>query len=176
MSNVPSENRCVLVSALGRRCREPRSKDHPEFCRYHARMQKQEEEQSDAASETTTLELLGPVPDFRSAASINHVLGKLLILLNSHRISPRNASVTAYICQLLLQSLVQVKSEIHQVEQDSASISPQLLALKQVLKAPPFCPPDGTEDRLTLNLFDPEECQRVVTATEDWPLLAKVNS
>jgi hypothetical protein len=161
MSDIPSDSRCQLVSVLGRRCREPRCPDHPAFCRYHARMQKEEEEQSHSASETTALELLGPVQDFRSAASINRVLGKLLVLVNTERIAPRNAAVTAYICQLLLQTLSAVKNEIHELEQDSARISPRPdEALKQILTAPQFTP----------TLSEPANGQGTPLATDDWPL------
>ena len=57
-------------------------------------------------------DLLGPVEDFRTAAAVNHALGKLLILLAGNRISPRRGAVLAYTCQLLLQSVASVDKEI----------------------------------------------------------------
>ena len=60
-------------------------------------------------------ELLGPVKDFQSAAAINHVLGRLLVLCAGNRMPSRNAGIIAYICQLLLQSLPGVKHEVREV-------------------------------------------------------------
>jgi hypothetical protein len=134
------ENRCQYSSPKGRPCRMQRSATHPTLCHHHAR-----QEERTAASDfkpadpTLALDLLGPVHDFRSAASINHVLGKLLVLLTTDRIPPRNAAVTAYICQLLLQSLGEVKNELYEVDNGQLHQSPELLkAVKQILKAPQF--------------------------------------
>ncbi len=83
--------------------------------------------------------LLGPVQDFRSAASINHVLAKLLVLLATDRIPPRNAAVLAYICQLLLQSLKEVKHELWNIQHSPNDNSPEMnQALNQILNAPPI--------------------------------------
>ena len=139
MSNIASENRCQQISALGRRCRERRSDTHPSLCPRHAR---HEQDQKDAQGrmdddpQILARDLLGPVHDFRTAASINHVLGKLLVLVTTNRITSRNAAVTAYICQLLLQSLTEVKSELYDVRQTPKENSPEFnKALKQIMKA-----------------------------------------
>ena len=64
------------------------------------------------ADADVSADLLGPVEDFRTAAAVNHALGKLLILLAGNRISPRRGAVLAYTCQLLLQSVAAVDKEI----------------------------------------------------------------
>lgn len=61
-------------------------------------------------------ELLGPVSDFQTAAAVNHVLGRLLVLLAANRIPPRNAGTIAYVCQLMLQSLPGVRTESREVQ------------------------------------------------------------
>jgi hypothetical protein len=146
MPKALPENRCQQISAHGRQCRSLRAADHPSLCSYHA-------SQSALAAQTSNLEpqnsntaadLLGPVHDFRTAASINHVLGKLLVLVNTQRISPRNAAVTAYICQLLLQSLREVKGELYDFHSTRQENWPEFQrSLKKILKAdsvPPELP------------------------------------
>ncbi len=117
----------VSRSHRGRRCQSPRAEaigdGQPAFCLHHAR---QHQPQSPASGPTSipnlrdqsptsdvSSDLIGPVQDFRTAASINHALGKLFILLAGNRIAPRQAAVLAYICQLLLQSLSEVKNEVN---------------------------------------------------------------
>jgi len=109
-------------------CRQPREKSHPTFCSRHARP---------AASEPTvpaadlTADLLGPLNDFRTNTSINYTLGRLLILKAADQISARDASVVAYICQLLLQSVPGVRREMNY----SLIGSPEDADLRGVLQA-----------------------------------------
>jgi hypothetical protein len=111
------------------------------------------------------MELLGPIHDFRSAASINHVLGNLVILLAADRIPTRNAAVLAYACQLLLQSLSEVKSELWDLKD-----SPEMkAALKQILKAPS----PGT----AASKFVDEVCKLTLSeGRTEWPALVKSNA
>ena len=101
--------RCHYRDSAGRRCRLPRMKSHPTFCTRHARP---------AAPEPTvpeidvSQELLGPLTDFRSTTAINYTLGRLLILKAAGHISPRDASIVAYICQLLMQTVPTVRKEM----------------------------------------------------------------
>lgn len=76
-------------------------------------------------------EILGPIRDFRTAAAINHALGKLLILSASNLVAPRQAAVLAYICQLLLQTLGDVKHEVG-LTRDPNDVEKEL---RRVLKA-----------------------------------------
>src|SRR6266849_493773 len=128
MPKPNAENRCQAINAHGRQCRSLRGADHPSLCSYHAH----EEGQKSKNPDTLALELLGPIHDFRTATSVNHVLGKLLVLLASERVSPRNAAVLAYICQLLLQSLSDVKHELW-LAKDEPDMKK---ALKQILASP----------------------------------------
>jgi len=101
--------RCHYRDSAGRRCRLPRMQSHPTFCIRHARP---------ATPEPTvpeidlSQELLGPLTDFRSATSINYVLGRLLVLKAAGLISPRDASISAYICQLIMQTVPAVRKEM----------------------------------------------------------------
>jgi hypothetical protein len=145
MTKANSQNRCQHISALGRRCRERRSNTHSSLCPRHARHeqnQKDAQRQMDDDPQALAADFLGPIQDFRTASSVNHVLGKLLLLLTTDRISPRNAAVTAYICQLLLQSVGGVKSELWDFHNIPARNSPEInKAINQILKAKPSIVP-----------------------------------
>ena len=133
-------SRCTHAYADGRRCRAPRAPES-HLCGDHARLAlkitrspalgqllagpRNREARSATPSSFPPLHgnlespdldvssyLLGPVEDFRTAAAVNHALGKLLILLAGNRISPRRGAVLAYTCQLLLQSVAAVDKEI----------------------------------------------------------------
>jgi hypothetical protein len=133
MPKPNSENRCQQINAHGRQCRSLRGADHPSLCSYHALQEQRNVALAfKPADPALALDLLGPIHDFRTAASINHVLGNLVVLLAADRIPTRNAAVLAYACQLLLQSLREVKSELWDLKD-----SPEMQkALKQILKAP----------------------------------------
>jgi len=85
----------------------PRWKKHRTLCIYHARS-----EQQLLAADQAARQLVSLSGDFRTASDINHVLGKLFSLVAQNRIPRRNAVALAYIGQLLLQSLPEVRSEI----------------------------------------------------------------
>jgi hypothetical protein len=111
-----AENRCSFTSPGGYQCRRFRAHDHPFLCSRHADSAKlKESHDKDQAlldfDRDVSAELLGSLDDFRTAAAVNHTLGKLLLLLARNRISPRRGSVLAYTCQLLLQSLGGVREE-----------------------------------------------------------------
>src|ERR1700693_3336196 len=111
-----SEDRCQFIRAEGKGCRMRRSDAHDTLCTYHAR---QEEKQRNPDPEALAAELLGPVKEFNTSASVNYVLGKLLRLVVTQRITSRDAAVTAYICQLLLQSIPRVKNEIFALQNEA---------------------------------------------------------
>jgi hypothetical protein len=56
--------------------------------------------------------------EFQTSAGINHSLGELYALLSQNRISPRRASVLAYISSLLLRTLPGLQKE-ESAEHDS---------------------------------------------------------
>jgi len=98
---------CCFSFRDGRTCRLPRWKKHRTLCIYHARSEQQLLGADQAASQLISLS-----GDFRTASDINHVLGKLFTLVAKNRIPRRNAVALAYIGQLLLQTLPQVRAEI----------------------------------------------------------------
>ncbi len=99
--------RCAHETSDGRRCRLPRYNDHPALCLFHAR-----EELQLLESQRLGAELAASVTgQFLTATDINFVLGKLFTALAQNRIPPRNAATLAYIAQLMLHSLHNVKRE-----------------------------------------------------------------
>ena len=98
---------CQFAFADGRRCRMTRHKDHGYLCLFHARDEQQLLESQRLGAELSAT-LTG---HFLNAADINHVLGKLFTALAQNRISQRNAHTLAYIGQLMLQSIPNVKRE-----------------------------------------------------------------
>src|ERR1700693_4761749 len=130
MPKATPENRCQQTTAHGRQCRSLRAPDHHSRCSYHAKEQERQRQDSAALA----LELLGPVPGFYTAFSINNVIGNLFILLASDRISPRKGAVLAYTCQLLLQSQREVKNELQ-------GIPPELAETLMRVVKPSVVPP-----------------------------------
>ena len=106
--NHQSESRCTYTTARGHRCRMPRVNSHVSLCGTHLEAQRhclRSESGRDAQ------DALGGVTDFRSATSVNHVLGNLTAMLTDNRIDYRKATVLAYLCQLLLQSISMANRE-----------------------------------------------------------------
>lgn len=99
---------CQRQFADGRQCRMLRLKDHPSLCPFHAR-----EEQQRLETEKLAAELASLSGKLNTATDINHILGKVFTALAHNRISARNATTLAYIGQLLLQSLPNVRNEIN---------------------------------------------------------------
>lgn len=100
-----TDDHCKHITAAGRRCRMLRAWYHDSLCVNHARAQQQ---QTDDLAD----DLLTGVEDFRSAASVNHILGKVFELAARDRIKPRKAALLAYLGQLLLNSLPAVRLEL----------------------------------------------------------------
>jgi len=104
--------RCQYRDSAGRRCRGDRQRGDPTFCPRHRRALLGPDETPALDTSGIWEDLLGPLRDFRTATGINFTLGRLLLLRASGSVSARDASVIAYICQLLLQSLPQVEKEL----------------------------------------------------------------
>lgn len=117
MSKPVPENRCEHTDLVGRRCRMLRSSTHPNYCHWHSiseerkLLEARERAALSCPEDNVIMDLLGPVQDFRSAAAINHVLGRLVKLLATNCISSRRASNIAYTCNLLLHSLRELRYE-----------------------------------------------------------------
>jgi hypothetical protein len=101
------DNLCQFPFSDGRTCRMPRWTKHRTLCVFHARA-----EQQLLAVEQVGRQLVSLSGEFKTASDINHALGKLFSLVARNRIARRDAVALAYIGQLLLQSLPQVRTEI----------------------------------------------------------------
>ena len=97
--------RCEYRSATGRRCRLSVTDARSGLCRQHRAQQLQEQ------SSDHHLELVRNFEGFQTAQGINISLKHLYELLAQNRISPRRASVLAYINSLLLRSLPQIDAD-----------------------------------------------------------------
>jgi len=117
MSHPSPENRCEHTDLAGRRCRMIRSSTHPNLCHWHAVSEERKLLEARERAARTSPEfnvipqLLGPLQDLRSGASINFLLGRLLTLLASNSISTSRATVIVRTCHLLLQSLKELRYE-----------------------------------------------------------------
>jgi hypothetical protein len=108
-SSVNSPNRCAFETADGRRCRMLRHRGHPSLCIFHARDEMQLLESTRLGAELSA-SLTG---DFLTATDVNFVLGKLFKALAQKRISQRDGATLAYVAQLMLFSLRNVKQEFN---------------------------------------------------------------
>jgi hypothetical protein len=97
--------RCTHRTATGRRCRLSVSDAHSSLCRQH----RAELIQEQAADHH--LQLVRNFEGFQTAQGINHSLKHVYELLAQNRISPRRASVLAYINSLLLRTLLQIDAD-----------------------------------------------------------------
>ncbi|NDQ57799.1 MAG: hypothetical protein GZ088_12080 [Acidipila sp.] len=139
-----SQARCQSINAEGKRCRTPRTGSQLALCTYHARQQQRQKIETHAEDPSAiALDLLGHVDNFYTAVSINHVIGRILTLLASDRISPRKAAVLAYTCQLLLQSLDDVKSELSGVSPELHNALHEIYEASRRIKGE-VCPPSPT--------------------------------
>ena len=98
---VISDSRCTRRFANGRRCRQLATDPSGTLCFDHARAGIQTKDDSADFS----AELIGEGEHFQEAQQINYSLIELYRLVAAGRISPRRASVLAYIAHLILSSL-----------------------------------------------------------------------
>ena len=122
---ISTASRCAHKTMKGKRCTSLCGHGHKTLCTHHAQLEARNAQRAAArdaalaaraASHQPPMrnfasEILGPVKEFQTAASINHVLGKILVLLAANRMPTRSAATIGYLCQLMLQSLPEVKQE-----------------------------------------------------------------
>ncbi len=101
------KNRCQFIYADGRRCAQPRQRNHRKLCATHVQREERRLAPTEIAKQLATLS-----GEFKTASDVNHALGKVWTLLAESRIQRRDAITFAYIAQLMLQSLPSVESEI----------------------------------------------------------------
>jgi hypothetical protein len=99
-------SRCPYLYPNGKRCSLPSSAAHSGFCSRHSQTIVPAAFplpiQND--SEDLSAELLPELSQFSSGLDINKFLARLLILITKGRVSPRRASVMAYVTNQLLHS------------------------------------------------------------------------
>jgi hypothetical protein len=135
---MPStDSRCQHRNAEGKRCRSLLALDHPSLCAYHAGWLT-DKQPPEMPQEDVTPELLGPLGDFRTAAAVNYTLGKLVMMVGSRRLAPREAATIGYLCQLLLQSIPGVNNEIYKTQLDKRGEQElrRTLELTAILQSP----------------------------------------
>jgi hypothetical protein len=101
-----SPERCQYRTATGRQCCSTVADPDGSFCARHAASESSESEDFSAA-------LTERACRFQNAQGINHSLGALYTLAAQGRISPRRASVLAYISSLLLRSLHAIDTDLY---------------------------------------------------------------
>jgi len=127
LPHAPKEGRCQHLFPNGKRCRKFASGSHLGLCLHHltesaaigAGFQQPPNDSFDLSGE-----LLPELSEFESAIDINKFLAKLLVLVTKGRVSPRRASVLAYITNQLLHShcaidrenLLQLEEQVPVVE------------------------------------------------------------
>jgi hypothetical protein len=103
--------RCRHRTRKGRLCKLPVLHASSDLCFRHAGLRDRQLDPGDFSAE-----LLGPLTEFTSVAHVNRFLGNLLVLHSRGRIAQRQATSLAYIAQLLLVSLPELKKEISHAE------------------------------------------------------------
>ncbi len=107
LASVPfnDSTRCLYRFANGKRCRLTGSQPHFGLCPHHFGLTKPTaslELYNDA--EDLTADLLPHLSEVSPAIDLRQFLGRLLTLVTKGRVSPRRASVLAYITNQLLHS------------------------------------------------------------------------
>ena len=110
-SPMPDSSRCAYRFSNGKRCRRPGLESQSGLCSYHfgQRVVALPPAPSDFTDLSEVL-LRGPLK-FSSAEDLREYLTRLLILMTEGRVSPRRASVLAYITNQLLHTHVVVEKE-----------------------------------------------------------------
>jgi hypothetical protein len=115
--------RCRHYTDHGRRCQLPVLDTRSGFCFRHAKPQPAHSDSDDLSAE-----LLGELSEFESALEINQFLANLLVQVTKGRVSPRRASVLAYITNQLLHSHRAIDYENHfQSAESSEDIAATIL-------------------------------------------------
>jgi hypothetical protein len=96
--------RCQHRTRTGRQCRSVVADANSSFCAVHAAS-------APSDSEDFVVALTERACRFQNAQGINHSLGALYTLLAQGRISPRRASVLAYVSSLLIRSLTAIDND-----------------------------------------------------------------
>ncbi len=98
--------RCPFIYSNGKRCRLPGLSAHLGFCLGHSKHRVPELMPANPFNDSEDLspDLLPQLSEFDSALDVKQFLARLLVLVTKGRVSPRRASVLAYITNQLLHS------------------------------------------------------------------------
>jgi hypothetical protein len=111
----PKDHRCQFTGPSGRRCKLPRAKGHDSLCFNHWRRDRKLNGEPDPDAEATVARALGFRTELRTRVAVNDLLAKLFSLRARKLVSARDATILAYIAQLILQTLPGVQHEYSQV-------------------------------------------------------------
>jgi len=104
MPSLTSKDRvslCLFSFSDGRRCRTPRTGNHPHFCFYHA----QKEARAQAAEKLGKDLACFFSGDYLSACDLSTALARLIPAVLRGDIKPKTASTVAYLAQTLMQAI-----------------------------------------------------------------------
>ncbi len=155
--DAQSDQRCQHIDSRGHRCRMLTSGSHDSLCLHHLNRLKAERAKNDQA---VAADLLGPIEDFSSPATVNFFLGNLLKQLVHKRVRRRDALAQAYICQLLLNTFPAMQREL---DSDSGAEACQLLldSIAKSQRASVAPPPSGdSSDGFISPQPAPSDCGR----------------
>jgi len=109
---APADSRCQFRYPNARRCRLPGSASQSGFCLQHFRLT-MPLPQAPSDFEDLSADLLpGELSEFSSAEDIQQFLSRLLVQVTRGRISPRRASVLAFITNQILHSHRAIQKEV----------------------------------------------------------------
>jgi hypothetical protein len=115
----PTKARCRHLTADGTRCRLPILDARSHLCFRHSALAAAPQPHNDA--EDLSADLLPELSEFSSGTDILKFLARLLVLVTKGRVSPRRASVLAYITNQLLHShraiILETKPEEEKLQQ-----------------------------------------------------------
>jgi hypothetical protein len=117
----PADSRCPFRYPNGRRCRLPGSASQSGFCLQHFRLTIPLP-QAPSDFEDLSADLLPQLSEFDAAVSINQFLSRLLVLVTKGRVTPRRATVMAYITNQILHSHRAIERELQVEEEGPAEL------------------------------------------------------
>jgi len=141
-SRLISSARCQHFTATGRQCASLAGDRSSGLCPRHA-MQSQTAS-TDAANFRQAL--TRDAEDFQNAQGVNNSLGALYCLLSEGIISPRRASVLAYISSLLLRTLPAIDYDNERFPEPEATAGVQAQSPAQAAQPAPDSASDPTRE------------------------------
>jgi hypothetical protein len=102
----PPDNRCTHPTTKGR-CRMPCADGHASLCLKHWRSEYDLDERTHLSPEAVALtsKILGARESFKTATDVNDALSKIFTFRARKMLSIRDATLLAYVCQLILITL-----------------------------------------------------------------------